>query len=462
MQSSAPELPHAIAPPHRPAAGAGTAAIAAYGMLVLIVATVFAALDRQILVLLAEPMRQSLRMSDTQIGLLQGAAITLVSGVAALPIGWLADRYGRRAMLAACVLVWAAATGACGLAQDFTTLFVAAAGLGIGEAGLGPIVYGLIPQIVSARRRVLANGVYALAAIFGGGLGLTLSGAMVKSLDAVRPWLPVAWQGLEPWRLAFLAVAIPGPLVALTVLLIRLHPWRADRQPMDALPGRLAPFRPYRRQHGHTMATVFGGVGLATLGVVVTSTWLPIIATRHFGASIADVGQGTGLATLLGTAVGALAGAAGAKLLGGRLGVALPVRVISVGSVVAALATAAMPLASQASTLYVLLSIQVASLIAGSVLIPTLLQDMTPEALRSRVIALGTAVTVVISSLSPVLVGLASDLLRASPAGLLALAAALGTTGFVLGAWLMFVAERPYVRTVHAVHPELARGHRTP
>ena len=134
-----------------------SARTAAYALGVLVTAAVFAAVNRQILVLLGEPIRQSLGLSDTQLGLLQGLGVTLFCGLAAVPIGWLADRFGRRRLRALCILVWSAATAACGMAQDFTALFVAAAVLGIGEAGLTPIVYGLLPDAVPERRRALAT-----------------------------------------------------------------------------------------------------------------------------------------------------------------------------------------------------------------------------------------------------------------------------------------------------------------
>jgi len=442
--------------PRVPAGRWTAAAVSAYGLLVLIIATVFGALDRQILVLLAEPMRQSLQLTDTKLGLLQGAGITLFAGVAAVPVGWLADRYGRRSVLAACVLVWAAATAACGMATDFPALFLAAAGLGIGEAGLSPIVFGLIPEIVSPRRRVLANGVYALAAIFGAGLGIALSGAMVQSLDALRPLLPTALQGLESWRLAFLVVALPGPLVALAVLLIRLHPQR-DAGHAAAAANARPELRDYARAHLRCMVGVFGGSGLAGLGLAASGNWLPIIATRSFGAPAGAVGQGMGAAYLLGTAAGATLGALGVRLLGRRLGLALPLRVIAVGSAVAALAAALMPLALSVNSLYLLFGVQVTALIAGSVLLPTLLQDMTPAVLRSRLIAIGSVVTVLLSALSPVLVGALSDLLSASPQGLLMAVAGVGALAFALAALLMKSTEQAFVQTVQTIHPDLVR-----
>ncbi|MCH7343358.1 MFS transporter [Pelomonas sp. CA6] len=459
MDTSLPGHQPQAQPPHARRTGWATTLIAAYGMLALIVASLFTTLDGPIILLMEESIRQSLRMTDTQLGLLQGAGFTLVAGIASVPIAWLADRYGRRGLLALSVLVWAGATVGCGLAPDFPSLFLATAGVGIGAAGLGPVVFGLIPQIVSARHRVLANGAFMLTTMLGGSLALILSGALAESLEALRPLLPAVWQGLEPWRVALLVLTLPSPLVALALLLIRLHPARADAE-APAEPARATPsaFRPYWQQHGRTLTLVFAGVGLASVGLVASASWLPVIAGRHFGSSMADVGQGIGLANLLGVVLGAVAGAVGVKLLGGRLGVALPMRVIAVGSLVATVATAAMPMAPSADVLYVLFGVQGASLVAGTVLVPTLLQDMTPEALQSRVIALGSVVTVVIASGTPVLVGALSDLIQASPAGLLAISAGLGAAGLALGAWLMFVAERPYIRTVHAVHPDMAKA----
>lgn len=443
-----------FAPPSKPASSPARSWLAGYGLLVLVVATIFNALDRQILGLLAEPMRHSLGLSDTQLGLLQGVGITLFVGVAAVPLGWLADRFGRRALLAACVLVWTAATAACGLAHDFSALFLAAIGLGIGEAGLTPIIYGLIPQIVSERRRVLANGIYTLAVILGSGLGITLSGALVQALDGVRPMLPSAWQALESWRLAFLIVALPGPLVALAVLLIRLHPGRGDADvPMagakPALPA-------YFRAHGRTMIYVFGGSGLLALALAASVNWAPIVAARVFGATAAQVGQGIGLSYLLGTAAGAVLGAVGVKLLRRRVGLATPIRVVVIGSALAALASLLMLAVHSAAGLYLLFGVQVAALIAGSVLMPTLLQDMTPAALRSRLIAIGTGVSVGLSVLSPVLVGALSDLLQSSAQGLLIAMAGVGAVGFALASVVMRAAEQPFLKTIEKIHLDLA------
>ena len=431
-------------------------ALAWYGLVVLIVATVLAAVDRQILVLLAEPVRQSLGLSDTKLGLLHGAGIALFAGAAAVPLGWLADRYGRRAVLACCILLWTAATAGCGLAWDFASLFVAAIGLGIGEAGLAPIVYGLIPDIVPARKRVLANGVYAVAAIFGAGIGIGLSGALIEGIEGLRHVLPSGIRHLEPWRLSFFAVALPGPIVALLILLIRVRPLSAAAAAVRAAsPLRLAD---YVREHGRTLVGVFGGTGLAGLGIAALAAWAPVVAARNFHATPQQVGQGIGLAYVIGTVCGALIGGYGVRRLRPIVGIATPLRVIVMGFAMSALSSAALFAAMSALHVYVLFGLQVAFLISGSVLAPTLLQDMTPHSLRSRVIALGSVITILLSALSPVLVGVLSDALQASSRSLLMATAIVASVSLAVGAFLTKQVETRFVATVKAVAEQAELG----
>jgi len=432
---------------------------AAYGLLVLIIATVLAAVNRQILILLADPMRHALALSDTKLGLLQGVGITLFAGLAAVPIGWLADRYGRRLLLALCVLVWTGATAACGFAVDFQSLLLATIGLGLGEAGLAPIVYGMLPDIVPERRRVMANGIYALAAILGAGLGIALSGRLIASLQGLRPLLPAALQGLDDWRLAFVVVGAPGPLVSLLILLVRVRP-AGSVADSDSAASRVG-VAAYLRANLRTVVGLFGGTGLAQLGLAALANWVPVVVARSFGASAVQIGQGIGGAYLAGTVAGAAFGALTVRKLGRRLGVATPMRVLAIGLAVGAIAALLMLAAHSALQIYLLFALQVASMIAGSVLVPTLLQDMTPAALRSRVIAVGTLVAVGLSSLSPVLVGLLSDALQPMPQALLVAAAAVSAASLALGSVLMKSAEAAFVRTVQRYHPELADADQT-
>jgi MFS family permease len=191
-----------------------------YALAVLVATNLFAMVDRQIFLLLAEPIRKALALSDLQLGLLQGTGIALFTALASYPLGWLSDRLDRRWVLASCIAVWSAAVLACGMAQDFVQLLLASALVGAGEAGLGPIVYALIPLLFFGAQRQLANSIFAVTAVGGGALALALSGQLVTWVESARPSLPMALQGLEGWRLSFFAAAMPAPLMILLVLTI--------------------------------------------------------------------------------------------------------------------------------------------------------------------------------------------------------------------------------------------------
>ncbi len=426
------------------------ATMAWYGVIVLVVTTVFGAIDRQILILLAEPMRRSLAFSDTQIGVLEGLGITLFGGIAALPVAALADRFGRRLVLACSVVVWGAATAVCAFAHQFAVLYAATVGLGIGEAAVVPIVYALLPGIVPARQRVLVNGIYTVASIFGAGLGIALSGTLVQSVDALRAALPGALQSFEPWRLAFLAVALPAPVVALLVLRIRRHPDGESPETADAPDA--GTLHRHVRANVRAFAGVYVGCALATFGLSAASHWLPVVAARQFHASTFDIGRGFGLAYILGTVIGAPIGGAGVRWLRARLGVGTALRIVLAGLVLAGLATLAGPWIAGPRLVYALFGAEVACIIGASVVLPTLLQDMLPASLRSRGVALFTLLTALLSAASPVLVGLLSDAMPRRADALMVAITALQAASLFLGAVLLRLVEPAHARMVRRLH----------
>jgi MFS family permease len=95
-------------------------------------------LDRNIMVLLSEPVARDLGLSDFQLSLLYGPGFALLFAIAGLPLGWAIDRYSRRVVIWSGVLFWSLATMACGLGRNFGELLTARAGVGVGEAALVP------------------------------------------------------------------------------------------------------------------------------------------------------------------------------------------------------------------------------------------------------------------------------------------------------------------------------------
>ncbi|MGH8322314.1 MAG: MFS transporter, partial [Steroidobacteraceae bacterium] len=200
-----------------------------YALAVLVLATLFGFVDRQILVLVVEPLKHDLSLRDVQIGTLQGLGPALFSVLAAMPLAWLSDRFERSVVLWVCVLFWSVATAACGFAYSFATLFAGMIGVAIGEAALVPIVYSLIPDLFPGPSRIRANIIFFAAAWLGAGLGLGLGGFILGSVESVRTALPEGMRALAVWRLTFMAVALPGPLIALAIALIGATPRAVPR-----------------------------------------------------------------------------------------------------------------------------------------------------------------------------------------------------------------------------------------
>ena len=112
-------------------------------------------LDRQIVNILAEPIKTELGLSDTQLGLLAGPAFAVFYAVLGIPIARYADnaRTNRVWLISVCLAIWSAMTAICGIAQNFVQLALARVGVGVGEAGCTPAAHSLIADTVPPEKR---------------------------------------------------------------------------------------------------------------------------------------------------------------------------------------------------------------------------------------------------------------------------------------------------------------------
>ena len=102
---------------------------------------IFSVIDRQIIAILMEPIKNEFGASDTQMGLLSGLAFGLFYAALGVPVGKLSDKYNRRMIVAVCCSLWSLATVACGFAGQFWQLLLSRMSVAIGEAG------GMAPSI---------------------------------------------------------------------------------------------------------------------------------------------------------------------------------------------------------------------------------------------------------------------------------------------------------------------------
>ena len=178
---------------------------------VLSLAYTFNFLDRQILAVLAEPVKHDLHLKDSQLGLLTGFAFAIFYTLFGLPIARLADRSRRVWVVVAACAIWSLFSAAGGLATGFLTLAVARIGVGIGEAGGATPSYAIISDYFPPRRRGLALALFSLGVPLGSFLGAALGGGVAVHYG---------------WRVAFAAVGLPGLLIALLILLVVREPVR--------------------------------------------------------------------------------------------------------------------------------------------------------------------------------------------------------------------------------------------
>ncbi len=183
-----------------------------YTLAVLVAIYASSHIDRQIVSILAESIKQDLLLSDSQLGFLIGLSFALFYATLGIPIAILADRYSRRNIIAISVIIWSGMTALSGIASNFFQLALARIGVGIGEAGSSPPSHSMIADLFPLESRGAAMGVYAAGINIGVLIGFLVGGFIDE------------WYG---WRMAFFIVGIPGIFLGLLLLFTVKEPARS-------------------------------------------------------------------------------------------------------------------------------------------------------------------------------------------------------------------------------------------
>jgi MFS family permease len=431
------------------------AALAWYGLAVLLITTLFALVVRQMLSLIAPSLQTTLGFTDLQIGMLQGLGMAIFACVASYPMGWLADRFGRRLILAIGVGIWSLATVFCAFQDSFGGLFAGTIGIAIGEAGLAPIVYAMIPDLFPERKRNTANLIFYAGFMLGAGIGMALGGALLQWLGSAQASLPAWLAGVDSWRIAMGAIAIPGPLLFLLIVTMPMvrkrdsSPHASDREGTSEA---MLDVLPYAKAHWRTLVCVFGSIFAMAVAMASGLTWFPLALPRAFGVDSATVGVGLGTAVTVATLIGVFLPGIGLKL-GQYAGGIPPIRVASFFVWMTPVAAAFLPFTTSPLQAYVVAAFQAAMGIAGSALMPGIIQDLAPAHLRSRVLALLGIVNALALAASPLAIGLISGVI-AGPRGMLYSITIVSVPSLLAAAILISFAERPYAATVRALRPQ--------
>ncbi len=277
---------------------------------VLMVAYLFSYVDRSILSLLVAPIRGDLGLSDTELSLLHGFAFAIFYTLLGFPIGRLADRGNRVAIIVAGIGTWSLFTAACGLARNFWQLFFMRVGVGVGEAALNPCAYSIIADSFPQRLLSRALSAYVVGTYLGFGVAFIVGGMVVGGVsESPTTHLPLLGE-VRTWQAAFIYVGLPGLLVMALVGLTVREPSRhglmrgagGDGPPSPGEPvGVPIPvlLRFIRRNRRTLICHVlgFGCIGVLVNGLVL---WTPSYFVRSHGWTVAEAGvlYGLVLATL--------------------------------------------------------------------------------------------------------------------------------------------------------------------
>lgn len=287
--------------PTSPAASNLGSGYARYALGLLLVVYVLNYVDRQILSILMEPIREELHLTDSQLGLLSGLGFALFYALAGLPIARLADTASRKKIIAGSLALWSAATAVCGLTSNFAQLLVARATVAIGESGAAPASHSMIADLFPHGKRATALAVLSCGVPIGILVGLMAGGWLNQMFD---------------WRTAFVVVGLPGVILAIVVLLTLKEPPRIGvADGVAAMSWRGA------------MATLFKipaynflviGAALHAFTSYGALQWNPAFMIRVHGLSTGEAGLVLGLISGVTGIVGTLAGGWFADILGRR------------------------------------------------------------------------------------------------------------------------------------------------
>lgn len=352
-------------------------------------------LDRFVLSLLLEPIKQDLELSDTQLGFLTGFAFALFYAVAGIPIARWADRGNRNTIVSVTTALWSAMVALCGLVGNFTQLLLVRVGVAVGESGALPPAQSLIADYFDRKERPHAMAIYWMCTPMAMIVGYLGGGWLAENFG---------------WRITFVVIGLPGLLVAILVRFTMREP-RLKTKVLAAARGpniktvltTLSQQKTYRRIVMASCVSSFFGMGI--------TLWLPTFFMRSHDMEIGEVGAWFaliwGLCGLLGNYLG---GYLATRYAAGKE--ALQMRTLAI---IFVFGGALYVLVYISSNVYVAMTFLAATAFTISAIygpIFSALQSLVSEHMRSVALALILLFSQIIGfGLGPVMAGLLSDLL---------------------------------------------------
>jgi len=281
-----------------------------YVMVLLFLVYSFNFLDRQIISILGEPIKAEFDLTDAQLGLLGGIAFAFLYSTLGVPIAWLADRWSRTWIMTIALTLWSGFTAVSGMVSNYTQLFVARMGVGIGEAGGVAPAYSIIADYFPPEQRGRALAFYSLGIPVGSAFGVIV-GALIAS--------GTLFEGMN-WRTAFIAVGIAGVVLAPIFRLTVREPKRGaydgpSAQASDAETPSLPTVLGFLGKKPSFWLLVLGASCSSMMGYGIFF-WIPSFLARSYGLGLVERGWLFGGILFFGGVLGIILGGVLGDLLG--------------------------------------------------------------------------------------------------------------------------------------------------
>jgi MFS family permease len=411
-----------------------------YVIVTLMIGYLFAFLDRTMIGLMVGPIQADLKINDTEMSLLMGLAFTLLYSIAAVPVGYLADRWNRVRIINYGAVLWCLMTVACGLSSTYWQLFAARLFVGLGEATLSPAANSLISDYFKPQERAKALSIYNLGIAGGAGLSLVLGGQLIAMLTASGGfnWGVPIIDDLAPWQIVFVFLGLSG-LIFVAMMSAVKEPVRTGRMSGDAQ-WTFAQTLTYFRHNYKFYAALCLTMTMLSIVTFGALAWIPSFFVRIHGWSPAQAGLYYGIASLTASIIGMIFSGwwIDRRRAKGEKDAAW--RALGLGVMLFIPFYVAAPLVSTPWITIALLGIGVFGASVATIASPTVLMTATPNEARGTSIALiYLIINLLGSGFGPTAVALLNDYVFQDPKAVgwsISIASIVGYVGAVVGVWL--------------------------
>jgi len=384
---------------------------------------------RQVPSLVVGPLRQSLHLSDVQIGLIQGFAFLLVYAISALVLSRIVDRGNRVRLVVVCLFVWSVLTVVSGLADDFAMLLITRIGMAMSQSIIPVTALSIIYDITPRASVPRASVIFMMAAYIGGGAAFMFGGPLLVWLGQYQGQAVMGFGSFEPWRGVFILAGLPGIVVGFLIFLFMREPQRRVEPVQAAAQGSLIAFLRHNARFLLCLMTMVAMINLVNITVL---SWIPAFLMRVHHMAAGEAGVAAGITLVASGICGCMLGTYLMSQDNDAVALSHVVRMMVKLVTLLFVPLVLMPLMPLPQVGLGLLALDVVllSAILSSALTP--LQLFAGNDVRGRAMAVGALYTAAISGLGPVVVGALTDRIFHAPEAInYALAITFGVVGII-------------------------------